>query len=49
MEGACGTAVAAALEAGDELAGGTVVIPVSGRNIDSDSHGEILRESEYAG
>ncbi|PSQ30412.1 serine/threonine dehydratase [Halobacteriales archaeon SW_10_68_16] len=49
MEGACGTAVAAALEAGDELAGGTVVIPVSGRNIDSDSHREILRESEYAG
>jgi len=37
MEGACGTAVAAALRAGDDLAGKTVVIPVSGRNIDADS------------
>ncbi|MDS0281441.1 threonine ammonia-lyase [Haloarcula onubensis] len=33
MEGACGTAVAAALEA-DDIAGETVVLPVSGRNID---------------
>jgi len=49
MEGACGTAVAATLAAGDELAGKTVVIPISGRNIDSDSHREILRNSEYAG
>ncbi|MDS0258211.1 threonine/serine dehydratase [Haloarcula sp. S1CR25-12] len=34
MEGACGTSVAAALRAGDDIAGETVVIPVSGRNID---------------
>jgi len=33
MEGACGTGVAAALRA-DDIAGETVVIPVSGRNID---------------
>ena len=49
MEGACGTAVAAALEAGDRLAGKTVVLPVSGRNVDAGSHQEILRESDYAG
>ena len=49
MEGACGTAVAAALEAGDRLAGKTVVLPVSGRNIDATSHREILRENDYAG
>jgi threonine dehydratase len=36
MEGACATSVAAALDAGDEIAGETVVIPVSGRNIDLD-------------
>jgi len=33
MEGACGTAVAAALAA-DDVGGETVVLPVSGRNID---------------
>ncbi len=33
MEGACGTGVAAALGA-DDIAGDTVVVPVSGRNID---------------
>ena len=33
MEGACGTGVAAALRA-DDIAGETVVVPVSGRNID---------------
>ncbi|WP_277540702.1 threonine ammonia-lyase [Haloarcula laminariae] len=33
MEGACGTGVAAALGA-DDIAGETVVVPVSGRNID---------------
>jgi len=33
MEGACGTSVAAALEA-DDITGETVVVPVSGRNID---------------
>jgi len=49
MEGACGTAVAAALEAGGRLAGKTVVLPVSGRNIDATSHREILRENDYAG
>jgi len=37
MEGACGTGVAAALEA-DDIAGETVVVPVSGRNID---HGKL--------
>ena len=49
MEGACGAAFAAALEAGDELAGKTVVIPVTGRNIDRASHQQILRDSEYQG
>lgn len=49
MEGACGTAVAAALAERDRLAGQTVVIPVSGRNIDSASHREMLRQSDYAG
>jgi len=48
MEGACGTAVAAALAAGDDLAGRTVVLPVSGRNIDAETHREILETSEYA-
>ncbi len=48
MEGACGTAVAAAIEAGQALSGKTVVIPVSGRNVDSASHQEMLRESDYA-
>jgi len=33
MEGACGTAIAAATRA-DDIAGETVVLPVSGRNID---------------
>jgi threonine dehydratase len=42
MEGACGTAVAAALRAGDALAGQRVVIPVSGRNIDRDKLDAIL-------
>jgi threonine dehydratase len=42
MEGACATAVAAALGAGDEIAGETVIIPVSGRNIDTDKLDSIL-------
>lgn len=46
MEGACGTAVAAALAAGDALAGETVVIPVSGRNIDAAKLDRILAESD---
>jgi threonine dehydratase len=33
MEGACATGVAAALDRGEELAGKTVVFPVSGRNL----------------
>ncbi|WP_336339387.1 threonine ammonia-lyase [Haloarcula brevis] len=47
MEGACATAVAAALRAGDELRGETVVLPVSGRNIDRDKFARLLAESEY--
>jgi threonine dehydratase len=45
MEGACGTAVAAALVAGDDIAGETVVIPVSGRNIDRDKLDAILADA----
>ena len=41
MEGACATAVAAALQA-DDIAGETVVLPVSGRNIDLDRLHAIL-------
>ncbi|MBX0285810.1 threonine ammonia-lyase [Haloarcula salinisoli] len=43
MEGACGTAVAAALGA-DDIAGETVVVPVSGRNIDYGKLDAILAE-----
>lgn len=42
MEGACGTGVAAALRAGDDIAGETVVIPISGRNIDHEKLDAIL-------
>jgi threonine dehydratase len=48
MEGACGSAVAAALDAGEALAGETVVLPVTGRNVDPATHDEILRTSDYA-
>ncbi|GCF15545.1 hypothetical protein Harman_34800 [Haloarcula mannanilytica] len=47
MEGACATAVAAALQAGDELRGETVVLPVSGRNIDREKFARLLAEREY--
>ena len=47
MEGACATAVAAALQAGDEVRGETVVLPVSGRNIDREKFDRLLAESEY--
>ncbi|MBX0293574.1 threonine ammonia-lyase [Haloarcula nitratireducens] len=47
IEGACATAVAAALRAGDEIAGETVVIPVSGRNIDRGKLARMLDESDY--
>lgn len=46
MEGACATAVAAALQAGDDIAGETVVIPVSGRNIDRAKLDAILADYE---
>ncbi|WP_254274130.1 threonine ammonia-lyase [Haloarcula marina] len=45
-EGACATAVAAALDAGAEIAGETVVIPISGRNIDASKLRRILDESD---
>jgi threonine dehydratase len=48
MEGACATGVAAALQMGETLAGETVVIPVSGRNIDREKLDEILAASDYA-
>jgi len=47
MEGACATAVAAALQAGDEVRGETVVLPVSGRNIGREKFHRLLAESEY--
>ncbi|RLM33713.1 MULTISPECIES: threonine/serine dehydratase [unclassified Haloarcula] len=46
MEGACATAVAAALQAGDELRGETVVLPISGRNIGREKFDRLLAESE---
>jgi len=48
MEGACGTGVAAALRAGEEIAGETVVIPVSGRNIDRAKLDAMLADYEGA-
>jgi threonine dehydratase len=42
IEGACATGVAAARQAGDELAGETVVIPVSGRNIAAEKLAALL-------
>jgi len=48
MEGACGTGVAAALEAGDDIAGETVVIPVSGRNIDREKLAAVLADYDGA-
>jgi len=47
MEGACGTAVAAALQA-DDIAGETVVLPVSGRNIDREKLDAVLAEYDAA-
>jgi threonine dehydratase len=43
-EGASATAVAAALEMGDELAGRTVVLQLSGRNIDTEKFRRIVGE-----
>ena len=42
MEGASAACVAAALEHGDELGGKTVVLPVTGRNIDIDKLARVL-------
>ena len=42
MEVACAASVAALLEAGDELAGRTVVLPVSGRNLNGEKLQSIL-------
>jgi threonine dehydratase len=42
MEGACATGVAAALRRGEELAGKTVVLPVSGRNLSLEKLQEVL-------
>jgi len=47
MEGACATAVAAALQAGDELRGETVVLPISGRNIDRKKFDRLLADYEH--
>lgn len=44
MEGACGTCVAAALERREMLAGETVVLPVSGRNISMEKLQAALQE-----
>ncbi|WP_324757729.1 threonine ammonia-lyase [Haloarcula sp. GH36] len=49
LEGACATAVAAAFQMREELAGQTVVIPVSGRNIEQSKLERILAESDYPG
>ena len=42
MEVACAASVAALLEAGDEVAGRTVVLPVSGRNLEAEKLRSIL-------
>jgi len=47
VEGAPGAAVAAALDAGDELSGKTVVLPITGRNIDRDRFERLLAASDY--
>jgi len=44
MEGACATGVAAALDRRADLAGKTVIFPVSGRNIDLEKLREILAD-----
>lgn len=44
IEGAPAAAVAAALEAGDALAGKTVVIPLTGRNVDHERLDAVLAE-----
>lgn len=44
IEGAPGAAIAAALAAGDELAGQTVVLPITGRNVAPEQLDEILAD-----
>lgn len=46
-EGACATAVAGALQYGADLRGETVVIPISGRNVDREKFDRLLAESDY--
>ncbi|MFC7028327.1 threonine/serine dehydratase [Halomicroarcula sp. GCM10025324] len=48
MEGACATGVAAARQAGDDIAGETVVIPVSGRNISHEKLVDLLTDGANA-
>jgi threonine dehydratase len=48
MEGACATAVAAAFQLRDEIAGKTVVLPISGRNIEQSKLDRILAASDYS-
>jgi threonine dehydratase len=42
VEGACATSIAAMRQLGDDLRGRTVVLPVSGRNIDAETFRRIL-------
>ena len=49
MEGACATSVAAARQAGDDIAGETVVIPVSGRNIEPAKFQRLLADRADGG
>ena len=44
IEGATGAGVAAALRAGDDLAGETVVVPITGRNVSGDKLTRALEE-----
>jgi len=44
VEGATGAGIAAALRAGEELAGETVVVPITGRNVSADKFIKTLRE-----
>lgn len=46
MEGACATSIAAMRQCRDELQGQTVVLPVSGRNIDMETFDSILDGEE---
>lgn len=47
MEGACAPPISVLADLRDEVAGETVVIPVTGRNLPPSKVTEVLRESEF--